>query len=82
MKLRKVVGSLDGMNVGFALCTKGEAPGTLDATWTYENTWGGPGHATGGPDLACRTGHSPFRAAVVSAEPTEGSPPWPHPSSL
>src|SRR4051812_41884558 len=42
-------GSMQGSNIGFALYAKGEAPGTLDARWSYENAWGGTGQATGGP---------------------------------
>ncbi len=41
---------MDGLNVGFVLYTKGEAPGTLDARWTYENAYSGAGIATGGPE--------------------------------
>ncbi len=39
-----------GSNIGFALYTRGDAPGTLDARWSYENVWGGSGQAMGGPD--------------------------------
>jgi hypothetical protein len=42
--------AISGSNLGFAVYRKGEAPGTLEAVWSYENTWGGPGHATGGPE--------------------------------
>jgi hypothetical protein len=42
-------GSMDGSNIGFALYTRGDAPGTLDARWSYENAWSGSGQATGGP---------------------------------
>ena len=41
--------AVSGGNVGFVVYRKGEAPGTLDARWSYENTWNGPGRATGGP---------------------------------
>jgi hypothetical protein len=37
-------------NLGFAVYRRGEVPGTLDAVWSYENTWGGSGFATGGPE--------------------------------
>ena len=37
------------MNIGFVLYTKGDAPGTLNARWTYANAYSGPGVATGGP---------------------------------
>lgn len=40
---------VSGTNLGFAVYRRGQAPGTLDAVWSYENTWGGPGRATGGP---------------------------------
>jgi hypothetical protein len=43
-------GSMKGANIGFALYTRGEKPGTLDARWSYENTWGGSGQAIGGPE--------------------------------
>jgi hypothetical protein len=36
-------------NIGFVLYTKGKAPGTLDARWTYDNAYSGRGRATGGP---------------------------------
>ena len=36
-------------NIGFALYTKGKAPGTLDARWNYANAYSGHGVATGGP---------------------------------
>lgn len=36
-------------NIGFALYTKGKAPGTLDARWNYANAYRGHGVATGGP---------------------------------
>jgi hypothetical protein len=36
-------------NIGFVLYTKGKAPGTLNARWTYANAYSGPGLATGGP---------------------------------
>jgi hypothetical protein len=36
------------LNIGFALYTKGEAPGTLDARWRYTNESSGSGWATGG----------------------------------
>ncbi len=45
-----MTGAVSGANVGFVVYRKGEAPGTLDARWSYENTWSGPGHASGGPD--------------------------------
>jgi len=38
-----------GLNIGFVLYTKGAAPGTLDARWTYQNVYSGKGLATGGP---------------------------------
>jgi hypothetical protein len=41
---------MDGLNVGFVLYTRGDVPGTLDARWTYENAYSGPGIATGGPE--------------------------------
>ena len=41
---------MKGSNIGFALYARGEAPGTLDARWSYENAWGGSGQATGGPE--------------------------------
>ena len=41
---------MGGSNIGFAVYTRGEEPGTLDARWTYENAWSGRGHATGGPE--------------------------------
>jgi hypothetical protein len=44
------VQSIDGLNVGVVLYTKGDVPGTLDAMWTYENAYSGPGIATGGPE--------------------------------
>jgi hypothetical protein len=37
-------------NIGFAVYSKGVEPGTLDARWTYENRWPGPGLAAGGPE--------------------------------
>jgi hypothetical protein len=36
-------------NIGFAIYTKGEVPGTLNAKWNYANIYHGPGVATGGP---------------------------------
>jgi hypothetical protein len=42
-------GSMQGPNIGFALYTRGDTPGTLDARWSYENAWSGSGQATGGP---------------------------------
>jgi hypothetical protein len=41
---------MKGSNIGFAVYARGEAPGTLDARWSYENAWGGSGQATGGTD--------------------------------
>jgi hypothetical protein len=41
---------MKGSNIGFALYGRGEEAGTLDARWSYENAWGGSGHATGGPE--------------------------------
>lgn len=37
------------LNIGFVLYTKGAAPGTLNARWTYQNVYSGKGLATGGP---------------------------------
>ena len=37
------------LNIGFVLYTKGDAPGTLNARWTYQNIYSGKGLATGGP---------------------------------
>jgi hypothetical protein len=37
------------LNIGFVLYTKGDTPGTLNARWTYANTYSGKGVATGGP---------------------------------
>ena len=37
------------LNIGFVLYTKGDAPGTLNARWTYQNRYSGKGVATGGP---------------------------------
>jgi NAD(P)-dependent dehydrogenase (short-subunit alcohol dehydrogenase family) len=37
------------LNIGFVLYTKGEALGTLNARWTYQNVYSGKGLATGGP---------------------------------
>jgi hypothetical protein len=37
------------LNIGFVLYTKGDAPGTLNARWTYQNVYSGKGLATGGP---------------------------------
>jgi hypothetical protein len=37
------------LNIGFVLYTKGDAPGTLTARWTYQNVYSGKGVATGGP---------------------------------
>ena len=37
------------LNIGFVLYTKGAAPGTLNARWTYQNIYSGKGLATGGP---------------------------------
>jgi hypothetical protein len=42
--------AVSGANLGFAVYRKCEEPGTLDAVWSYENTWGGCGRATGGPE--------------------------------
>jgi hypothetical protein len=36
-------------NIGFVLCTKSPAPGTLNARWMYSTKYSGPGIATGGP---------------------------------
>jgi hypothetical protein len=36
---------MHGSNVGFALYTPGDASGTLDARWPYENAWSGSGQA-------------------------------------
>jgi hypothetical protein len=36
-------------NIGFVLYTKGQAPGTLNARWSYGNAYSGHGVATGGP---------------------------------
>ena len=44
------MGSVTGLNVGIVVYTKGDAPGTLDGRWSFENSWGGPGRATGGPE--------------------------------
>ena len=41
---------MDGLNVGFVLYTRSDVPGALDARWTYENAYSGPGIATGGPE--------------------------------
>jgi glycosidase len=43
-------GTMAGQNIGVAVYRRGEKPGTLDARWSFENGWGGPGQATGGPD--------------------------------
>ena len=37
------------LNIGFVLYTKGDAHGTLNARWTYQNIYSGKGLATGGP---------------------------------
>jgi hypothetical protein len=37
------------LNIGFVLYSKGDAPGTLNARWTYQNLYSGKGLATGGP---------------------------------
>jgi hypothetical protein len=37
------------LNIGFVLYTKGDAPGMLNARWTYQNVYSGKGLATGGP---------------------------------
>ena len=37
----------DTFNIGFALYTKGAAPGTLNAIWNYANVYSGKGKATG-----------------------------------
>ena len=37
----------DTLNIGFALYTKGGAPGTLNAIWNYANVYSGKGTATG-----------------------------------
>ena len=44
------------LNIGFVLYTKGDAPGTLNARWTYQNVYSGKGVATGGPKEGY-TGH-------------------------
>jgi hypothetical protein len=36
-------------NIGFALYTKTQSPGTLIARWMFTNAYRGPGLATGGP---------------------------------
>ena len=38
------------VNIGFVLYSKGDAPGTLNARWTYANAYSGKGVATGGPN--------------------------------
>jgi hypothetical protein len=35
------------LNIGYAVYTKGETPGTLNAIWNYANIWSGKGKATG-----------------------------------
>src|SRR5882757_2939696 len=35
------------LNIGFVLYTKGNVPGTLNARWTYQNTYSGKGLADG-----------------------------------
>lgn len=47
---RDTVRRVEATNIGFAVYKKGGEPGTLDARWTYENRWSGPGLATGGPE--------------------------------
>ena len=42
-------GAQHALNIGFVLYTKGDAPGTLNARWTYQNVYSGKGVATGGP---------------------------------
>ncbi len=37
----------DTLNIGFAMYTKGTAPGSLNAIWNYANVWSGKGTATG-----------------------------------
>ena len=37
----------DTFNIGFAVYTKGAAPGTLNGIWTYANVYHGKGKATG-----------------------------------
>jgi hypothetical protein len=37
------------LNIGFVLYSKGNIPGTLNARWTYQNSYSGKGLATGGP---------------------------------
>lgn len=44
------MGSVTGLNVGIVVYTKGDVPGTLDGRWSFENSWSGPGRATGGPE--------------------------------
>ena len=39
----------NALNIGFALYTKADTPGTLFARWNYANVYSGPGIATGGP---------------------------------
>jgi hypothetical protein len=39
------------LNIGFVLYTKGDAPGSLNARWTYQNIYSGKGLATGGPKV-------------------------------
>jgi len=41
---------VEDTNIGFAVYSRGDEPGTLEARWTYENRWAGPGKATGGPE--------------------------------
>lgn len=36
-------------DIGFVLCTKSSAPGTLNARWIFTDQYRGPGIATGGP---------------------------------
>jgi hypothetical protein len=49
-RLRDDAVAMERSNIGFAVYATGEAPGTLDARWSYENTWSGSGQATGGPE--------------------------------
>jgi len=49
-RLRDDAVAMERSNIGFAVYATGEAPGTLDARWSYENSWSGSGQATGGPE--------------------------------
>jgi hypothetical protein len=37
----------DTLNIGYAVYTKGDTPGTLNAIWNYANVWSGKGKAVG-----------------------------------